>query len=177
MYVWLGIDLDSQLQQFKNNVCDVKGKVGLPQENANFPMHLSLKISFQIDDELFPRLAKDLCAYYKRLRPFDVEVAQMECHPNISWILYKPCQRLMDISIHLNDFLLANYGVPLHEYDTDFKYHTTLFMDDDGQKVATAYDMVKNLPLPQKVKVNTFCVGTSSSGELYTYQVCKRVVV
>ena len=177
MHVWLGIDLDSQLQQLKSLVAQIRAKTGMPLENPTFPMHTSLKISFQIDDDLLPKVVNDLSNYFATQKPFQLQLDQPECHPNIAWLLYKPHPQLVQISNHLNNYLLANYNVPLHEYDTDFKYHSTLFLDGTPEQIAQGFDVLKQFPLPQKVTANTFCIGTSDSGANYTFDVIRRVVV
>lgn len=177
MYIWLGIDLDNQLRQLKTLRDQTRTQLGMPVDNPNFPMHISLKISFQIPDNLVEQVVQDLCGYFTTLAPFDIHVDKFECHPNISWVLYKPCQPLMDISTHLNNFLLENYNVPLHEYDTDFKYHSTLFLDGTTEQIAQGFDVIKQYSLPQKVTANTFCIGMSPNGANYTYAVTHRIVV
>ena len=177
MHIWLGIDLDSQLQELKNLLAQIRTKTGMPLENPNFPMHTSLKISFQIPDQLVPQVVDELCNYFATQKPFQLQLDKPECHPNIAWMLYKPHPQLVEISNYLNNYLLANYNVPLHEYDTDFKYHTTLFIDGTTEQVATAYSMLQHFPFPQTLTANTFCIGFSESGANYTYQVTRRVVV
>lgn len=177
MYVWLGIDLDNQLGSLKKLRDQTRTQLGLPVDNPNFPMHVSLKISFQIDDALVQNVLQDVSEYFATLTPFDIHVDKLECHPNISWLLYKPCTELQVISTHLNDYLLANYNVPLHEYDTDFKYHSTLFLDGTPEQIAQGFDVIKQHPLPQKVTANTFCIGMSQTGANYTYHVARRIVV
>ena len=177
MYVWLGIDLDSQLQQLKISRDNARKQLGMPVDNPNFPMHVSLKISFEVPNDVAPKVIDELCDYFATLKPFDIHVDKMELHPNISWLLYKPCLELQAISTHLNDYLLATYNVPLHEYDTDFKYHSTLFLDGTAEQIAQGFDILKQFPLPQKVTANTFCIGVSPTGANYTFDVIRRVVV
>lgn len=177
MYIWLGIDLDSQLQQLKTARDNARKQLGMPVDNPNFPMHVSLKISFELPNDVAHKVIDELCDYFATQRPFDIYVDKLECHPNISWLLYKPCAHLQAISTHLNNYLLERYNVPLHEYDTDFKYHSTLFLDGTAEQIAKGFDVLKQFPLPQKVTANTFCIGTSPTGANYTFDVIRRVVV
>lgn len=177
MYIWLGVDLDNQLSSLKTMRDNARKQLGLPVDNPNFPMHVSLKISFEVADNIAPKLMDQLCAYFATLKPFDIFVDKLELHPNISWILYKPSSQLQAISTHLNNYLLNNYNVPLHEYDTDFKYHSTLFLDGTPDQIAQGFDIIKHHPLPQKLTANTFCIGMSETGVNYTYTVVKRIVV
>ena len=177
MYIWLGIDLDSQLQQLKTARDNARKQLGMPVDNPNFPMHVSLKISFEVSNDIAPQLMDELCDYFATQRPFDIYVDKPECHSNISWLLYKPCLELQAISTHLNNYLLATYNVPLHEYDTDFKYHSTLFLDGTAEQIAQGFEILKQCNYPQKVTANTFCIGTSPTGANYTFDVIRRVVV
>ena len=177
MHIWLGIDLDSQLHQLKTVRDNARMQLGMPVDNPNFPMHVSLKISFQVDDHLVPQLMDELCTYFATLHPFEIFVDRLELHPNISWLLYKPCAELQAISTHLNNYLLDSYNVPLHEYDTDFKYHSTLFLDGTPEQITQGFDAIKQYKMPQKVTANTFCIGLSDMGANYTYTVVKRVMV
>ena len=177
MYIWLGIDLDSQLQQLKLSRDNARKQLGMPVDNPNFPMHVSLKISFELPNEIAPKVIGELCDYFATLKPFDIYVDKMELHPNISWLLYKPCFELQAISTHLNNYLQERYNVPLHEYDTDFKYHSTLFLDGTAEQIAQGFDILKQSDIPQKVTANTFCIGVSPTGANYTFDVIKRVVV
>lgn len=177
MYVWLGVDLDSQLQQLKTVRDGARKQLGMPVDNPDFPMHVSLKISFEVANDVVPQLMDELCNYFATLRPFDIFVDKPELHQNISWLLYKPCVELQTISTYLNNYLLDNYNVPPHEYDTDFKYHSTLFLDGTPEQIAQGFDVLNKFSFPQKVTANTFCIGLSNTGENYTYKVIHRVVV
>ena len=62
MYIWLGIDLDSQLQQLKISRDNARKQLGMPVDNPNFPMHVSLKISFEVPNDVAPKVIDELCA-------------------------------------------------------------------------------------------------------------------
>ena len=74
-------------------------------------------------------------------------------------------------------FCSKKYGVPLHEYDMDYKFHTTLFMDSDTDKMNAAYDAIKNEPVPKTLRADRFIIGTSPSGALGTYSVYKEIKI
>ena len=65
--------------------------------------------------------------------------------------------------------------IPLHEYDLDFIVHTTLFMDDDKEKINIARQLLGDLNLPETLVANTFVIGTSETGENGTYRVFKTI--
>lgn len=59
----------------------------------------------------------------------------------------------------------------------DYKFHSTLFMDNDTEMIDKAYDLIRNEDLPSKLIANKFVIGTSESGKLGTYSVNKSVIV
>ena len=63
----------------------------------------------------------------------------------------------------------------MHEYDLDFKFHTTLFMDDDIQKVCQAYNLIENITLPNYFLINKFLIGQSDDGKLGSYKIINNV--
>ena len=71
--------------------------------------------------------------------------------------------------------LFEKYGVGLHEYDCDYKFHTTLFMENNEEKIRSAYETVKNVYLPEKISVNKLLIGVSESGKLGSYRVFREV--
>jgi hypothetical protein len=73
--------------------------------------------------------------------------------------------------------LKDKYGIPLHEYDLDFIFHTTLFMDGDKEKINAAHTLLGDLNLPETLEANTFVIGKSETGENGTYRVYKTVEV
>ena len=177
MYIWLGINVDDQLCDLRSKAIDIEHKLGMKNSCYTLPMHISLKISFPVSDELFDSVVADVEEVYYSHQSFDVEVNGVENENVIVWIRMKENEKLNAIHDELNELLLKKYGVPLHEYDMDYKFHTTLFMDNDPDKLNAAYDKVKNEPVPGKLRVNSFVTGISQSGALGTYSVYKEIKI
>ena len=53
MFVWTGILLDNQLEELKNDAIKIEKELGLKLSCHELPSHISLKISFFIEDEKF----------------------------------------------------------------------------------------------------------------------------
>ena len=177
MYVWVGINVDDQLTEVRRVASAVETAVGTNNSCYTLPMHISLKISFPVDDARFDEIVDRILSYLSATAPFDASVRGVECENTIAWIRYAESDELKALSVGLNDLLLREYGIGLHPYDNDFKFHTTLFMDDDAERVAKAVQRLGTLPLPDAVKVHRFVVGTSPTGALGTYQVYRELTV
>ena len=177
MYIWVGINVDRQILSLKEKVRATENKLGFQNSNFTLPFHISLKISFLIDDCDFDHIIEDIRNIYKSTAPFEIEVKGIEWENNIAWIRMKENSDLTSLSQRINQMLLEKYRIPLHEYDLDFKFHTTLFMDDDREKVRIAFDEVKACPLPDKLIVNRLLIGGSPAGKLGTFNIIEETII
>lgn len=177
MYIWVGINVEEQLKDARMAVDRVFDKIDISNVTCQLPLHISLKISFNIENLLFDSVLKDIIDVYNAQNSFEIKVKGIEKHENIEWIRMHSNEHLEALATKLNMMLRDKYGVPLHEYDLDFIFHTTLFMDDDAEKINTAHSLLGEFPLPDTLIANTFVIGTSETGENGTYKVYKTVKV
>ena len=171
MFVWVGIDVDGQYDEIRAKAMEVDKEMCFKHSCFTLPMHISLKISFEIDKNQFENIVETILSVYENIKPFEIPVKRVENHGNICWIRMWDNASLNALSAQINGILAENHGIPLHEYDLDFQFHTSLFMDDDHGKVDAAYNQVKDVKLPEKLIANRFVIGTSESGRLGTYKV------
>ena len=176
MYIWVGIDIDDQLSEIKQKTMIAEKEIGFENSNFTLPLHVSLKISFNINEKKVSDVMRDIEAIYEKIPSFDIEVSGIELCENICWIMMKRNAALDSLHDELNSMLLEKYGVPLHEYDTDYKFHTTLFMDGDREKVAKGYDAVRLCGIPERVIASRFVIGQSDTGKLGSFKVTKVTV-
>ena len=175
MFIWVGADVDCQIAEIKSATYIAEKEIGFKNSNFTLPFHISLKISFPVSDDVAQNVIYDVENIYRAITRFEIEIDKIECHENICWIRYKQNDVIDSIHDKLNSMLLEKYGVGLHEYDCDYKFHTTLFMDDDSSKVKKAYDIVKNVYVPSSICINKLVIGASDSGGLGTYKVVREV--
>ncbi len=177
MYVWIGIDVDSQYDEIKVVTKRAEEEIGFDHSNFTLPLHVSLKISFPVANEEFNSIFDTINYLLASQSKFVFEVKGVELHENICWIRMNESDELNRLSEVINITLLEKHGIPLHEYDLDYQFHTTLFMDDDSAKVRAGYDRIKDVPLPKTLVANRFVIGTSETGDLGTYKVVERIDV
>lgn len=175
MYIWVGINVEEQLMDIRRAVDGVFEKVDISNVTCQLPLHISLKISFEIDKKLLNEVIDDIISIYDAQNPFKIRIKGIEKHENIEWIRMYSNDDLEALATKLNVFLKEKYGIPLHEYDLDFVFHTTLFMDDDASKIDVAHSLLGNVYLPENLVADTFVIGTSETGENGTYKIYKTV--
>lgn len=175
MFVWVGINVEEQLKEVRSAVDGVFEKIEISNVTCQLPLHISLKISFEIENSLFSSVLEDITRVYEACEPFEISVKGIEKHENIEWIRMYSNDKIEALATALNGMLLEKYGVPLHEYDLDFIFHTTLFMDDDAQKINAAHSLLGDVYLPERLVANTFVIGNSETGKNGTYRVYKTI--
>lgn len=176
MYLWFSIDVDSYFNELKNKVEEVKNKIGFRYGTNGLPWHISLKISFDAMGKEND-IINDVISFYKTLKPFKVQPKGIEDGNVILWIRYFENDYLTYICKELNKMLNEKYNIPYHQYDLDYIFHTTLFMNDDPEIIKKGYEMLKEEKLPKELYVNKFLIGYSPLGKPETYSVIKEIIV
>lgn len=177
MYIWTGIDLDKQLSSLRSAGQVIEGKLDFAIKAFDLPMHISLKISFYANEEAGEKIIKRIVSFYESLSAFDLETDRIEHEEGIVWLRYKQSSMLDSIHRRMNGFLQNEFGIELHPYDLDFKFHTTLFMDNDSAKTEKAYSLLGNPNYPEKVRINRYILGVSPDGSFNSYRIINTVEV
>lgn len=173
MYIWTGIIVEGQLNEAKAEAIKAEEKLNLPPL-FGFPMHVSVKISFFVPNEKTNEVVDFLTEYFSSLKPFSIPVKAIELEDTIVWVRMKECGELKKIQSDMNRLLGEKFGVPVHEYDTDFKFHSTLCMADE--KVAEAfYNEVKNAPVPMFLKAEKAGIAISEEWKPFGFKIIKTI--
>lgn len=174
MYIWTAIDLEDQLCDLRSAAERASDKASAFNPALSLPFHISLKISCNIPDESVDRAVDIITEYFSGIRHFKIKPIEIQREGGIVWIRHEESNELADVHRWLVRLFEKGFGVPPHEFDLDFAYHTTLFYGDevDAEK---AYDMLKNTPLPESLVCRSYLIGSSRSGKAGEYRVDKRV--
>lgn len=171
MYIWIAIDVDDQLSLIKQEAKRIEQVVGFLESNITLPMHISLKISCPIPNEKYEEALGDIKALLQEVPRFEIQTKRIELHDTIAWIQMEHNEYLEQLHADIDRLFFEKYHVPPHKFDLDFKFHSTLFLDSDAEKVKQAFLMIKDFPLPTTFIVDQFVVGTSPEGKIGTYKV------
>ena len=71
--------------------------------------------------------------------------------------------------------LARRYGAAPHIFDGDFRYHSTLFLGDDEEKLSRMEEKIKDIPLPQIIRAEAFLIGGSETGKPGEYRLFRRI--
>ena len=174
MFVWLGISLKNELFDFSKDIIEFANENNINTPLNNLPIHVSLRISFEIDNTLFSKLEKELTEFANSLSPFNIEFEKIESVNHILWIKCKPSKELTNTHDNLCELLNEKYNIAWHELDRNFIFHSTLFMDEP-QIIEKYYNKISKFKIADSVISNEILIGISENGEPNTYQIYKTI--
>lgn len=177
MYVWIGLNVSEFLPKFTSERKRLYDSLGFNNNLCSLPLHISLKMSFDINEEIKDEVIDLITEYAKNLNPMIITPKKIENNNGICWIIMEENKILNRIHNDLNSMLLNKYNVPLHEYDCDFLFHTTLFMHEDIELVNKAYLKIKDLDLPKELIPEEILVGVSADGSIGSYEIVRRIFI
>lgn len=177
MFIWTGLNIDDQLQGLRSRILLLEQEIDMEASIRSVPFHISLKMPFSVDNARLPAVLSALEDYYMQLTPFEIFTEGFECYGNIVWLRMRESHQLNRVCHEINTMLQDRFGIGIHEYDTDFQFHATLFYDSDEGKNTAAYQKISQAAFPNKLSANSFLIETSDSGLPGTYDIWKEIIV
>ena len=174
MHIWVGCDINPRFIEFRQKVKELNAEINASETAFNFPQHISLKITFEMEDEIAKHCLKDIIELLKSAKPFTVKTEGLEINENVLWIKMRECEELKFLHDEL-DQIAISYAVKQHPFDKNYIFHSTVIMDDDAEKLSAMYEKLKDIPYPEELKINTFIVGHSY--DKVEYKVDRRIKV
>lgn len=175
LYIWVGCDINPKFSEYREKVKQFNADLNLSEAALKLPQHISLKITFEMDDEIARHCIKDIIELLKEQKPFVAKTKELELRDDgILWIRVEENEQFAALHKELDEIAIS-YAVKQHPYDKQFIFHTTVIMDGDNQKLAAMYDKIKDIPYPEELKINTFLVGHSDDN--ITFKVDRRIKV
>lgn len=176
MFVWIGCKLPENFEQELRSLCLSRNeRLGLDTVAFSLPQHISLKISFETGRP--EAVLEGLAAWLGKQMPFSVHVRNPEQAGNILWLPIAENQELERLHSELDARLAREFDVPQHPFDKAFLFHSTLFMDEDADKIAAMRRLLADYPMERELQVDTFLLGLSETGKAGSYRVVRQIKV
>lgn len=173
MFIWCAIDLDRQLGKIRKSAEEASNTLGVGNPALTLPLHISLKISCEIEDSRFDEAVKLISAHFSGIRPFEITPIGIERCGGVVWIRHEESEELSALHKWLVNLFKENYGVIPHQFDLEFAYHSSLYVGDEAD-AEQAYEMLKDEPIPCRLIADKFVIGCSESGRAGEYKVIKK---
>ena len=174
MYIWCAIDLDNQLGEIRKHAEEASDALGVGNPALTLPLHISLKISCEIDDSRFDEAAGEISAHFSGINPFEIMPIGIEICGGVVWIRHRECRELTELHRWLVRLFEEKYSSKPHPFDLEFAYHSSLFVGDE-EDARRAYEILKDASLPDRFTAREFVIGCSESGRAGEYRVIKTI--
>jgi hypothetical protein len=177
MFIWTGINVEKELSALKELKEKIERNLGITDTVVNLPLHVSLRISSSVSDEIYPSLENALIDFLRTVKLPPLEPTGFEREGGIVWLCYKESEKIKEIHDSLCALMEERFSIPRHPFDFEFKYHTTLFTAISEDKLAAAYDLVKDAPIPDVITSDRILIGNSESGKAGEYKVIHDIEI
>ncbi len=175
MYIWVGCDINAKFIEYREKVKEFNADLNLSERAFNLPQHISLKITFEMDDEIAKHCIKDIIGLLKEQKPFIARVGKPEMRDDgIIWLKMEENEQFTALHNELDEIAIS-YAVKPHALDRQYIFHSTVITDENQEKLSAMFEKVKALPYPEELKINTFLVGTSDDNE--NFKIVRRIKV
>ena len=176
MHIWIGCKLPADFEtELRGHCLAANQSIGLDTAAFSLPQHISLKISFDVPDH--QAVLTVLMAFLSAQQPFSVRLGHAEQFGNILWLPAEENTALQQLHAQLDALLERRFGIPQHEFDKGFLFHSTLFIDENAEKLAAMKSAMNSFPLPSELQIDTFLLGLSPDVTAGSYRVVRTVEV
>lgn len=176
MYIWIGCKLPESFAQDLRAFClKQNANLGLDTAAFSLPQHISLKISFETPE--YEAVLAELAGFLSAWQPLSVRLRSAEQAGTILWLPVEENNILRQFHDRLDSFLECRFGIPQHEFDKAFLFHSTLFIDESTEKIAMMREAMAGFPLPRELMIDTFLLGLSPDGTNGSYRVIQAIKV
>ena len=174
MYLWIGCKLPADYEREIRTLCLQKNEsLGLDTVAFSLPQHISLKISFDSPDT--EKIIPYLETFFAKLPPFEVKIKALEQRGNILWLTAEENPILQQLHKELDCILECQFQIPQHPFDRCFQFHSTLFLDDDTEKIGKMASTLAAHAFARTLQVDTILLGISQTGAAGDYRVVKEI--
>ena len=174
MFIWTCCDINPRFAEYREKVKELSAELKLSESAFALPQHVSLKISFELDEALAKHCMKDIVEHLKTAKPFTAKIAGLELRDGLIWLRMEENEQFKELHAELDE-IAKSYAVKPHELDKQFIFHSTVITDENAEKLAAAFEKIKEIPYPDELKINTFLVVYSDDG--VSYKVARRIKV
>ena len=175
MFLWVALKInDAFAYNLRKKCVELNKSINLSMQALSLPAHISLKITFDIKENDKQTLIDTIKKVVKPYLPMSVKTSCIEKVNNIIWVKFKDNDQLTSLHNALDE-TLYKYGILQHEFDKNFIFHSTLFIDENINLIDTMYEIIKDEDVSDTLILDTLLIGESSDGINFVPIVCEKL--
>jgi hypothetical protein len=164
--MWVCALLSEPFQEQLAALCREENKtVGLPEDVFRFPLHISMKKSFQTTE--FESVKAEVLRYIQRQGEIRCQTTGVTCQKQMLWLSVDVSGDILEWHHRLDSLLLDKFGISIHRFDANFEPHISLFTKgNSAQLEEMRWRLAGKIP-PMELTLNRFVLGSSGHGDVF----------
>jgi 2'-5' RNA ligase len=163
--MWVCALLPPEIDRQLVTLCKEENRsVGLPEEVFRFPLHISLKKSFQTTD--FDAVKAEVGEYLRAKGPIRCRTSGVVCHKRMLWLPVQPDGAIGSCHEELDTLLQSRYAVPIDRFDAVFRPHISLFTRGTREQLDEMQRRLSGIA-PMELTLDRFVIGSSGHGDTF----------
>jgi hypothetical protein len=161
---WVCALLPQEVNQQLVALCREENKsIGLPEDVFRFPLHISMKKSFQTTE--FEAVKAEIVHHMQTRGKIHCRITGVVCRKKMLWLMVEPEGEIRAWHDQLDKLLLDKFAIPIHRFDATFAPHISLFTKgDQAQMEEMGLRLAGKIP-PVELTLSRFVVGSSGYGD------------
>jgi 2'-5' RNA ligase len=137
--------------------------IGLPEDVFRFPLHISMKKSFQTTE--FEAVKAEIIHHMQARNKLHCRTTGVACHKKMLWLMVEPAGEIKRWHNELDQRLLDKFAIPIDRFDAAFAPHISLFTKGDPAQMKEMGLRLAGKISPTELTLNRFVVGSSRHGD------------
>jgi hypothetical protein len=139
--------------------------IGLPEDVFCFPLHISMKKSFQTTE--FESVKAEVLRYIQHKGEIRCQTTGVTHQKQMLWLSVNASGDILEWHNRLDSLLLDKFGISIHRFDANFEPHISLFTKGDPVQLGKMrWRLVEKIP-PMELTLNRFVIGSSGHGDSF----------
>lgn len=178
MYIWIGLILEKEDENYIREICKVENKSFNVNEQAfTLPQHISLKTSFNVNE--YAVVIEYLKEELKDINTIELEADNLTViDGKVIWLDIKENKLLRELHNRINFLLKNKFNIGLSGFDGEnFKFHSTLFQENEFNDNINKIGLIlkEKIKIPQLLHIRRLYFGISEVGRVGTYKVIDKI--
>jgi 2'-5' RNA ligase len=161
---WVCALLPQELNRQLVELCREENQsIGLPEDVFRFPLHISMKKSFQTTE--FEAVKAEILHHIQTRGKIYCRTTGVACHKKMLWLPVEPVGEVKRWHDQLDQRLLGKFAIPIDRFDANFAPHISLFTKGDQVQMKEMGLRLARKIFPTELTLSRFVVGSSRHGD------------